>query len=337
VGNPALRARRAIPLGTTVDVALVAAGLAFLGWRTLIWSERTIQILGEPFFDWIFYRRAVERWLTGESLYPGGVISTLTTTAGASYSYPPASVPLMLPFAADPIGAWLWEACLFIVLLAGVFAVVRVGWPNHSLRAFAVALLGLGLFVPVLEGLAVANVNIATAGALGLVWATPRLAVPAAGILGVLKVFPVALAAPSGVRTFARALGLTALICLLTLPLVGLGSWLDYANALASSTPLCGTARTNPSFACAIAPLVGSGLATIVGLLLAGAALVVAFKAGRNIVGMTAVVAAIMLPATELHLHYFAKTFVLALIGMSELRGRASLRRSPAVPGVAPG
>lgn len=277
-------------------------------------------ILGRPMFDWEFYRQAVSRWLEGQPIYPGGQISTLTTAAGASYAYPPASVPLFLPFASDPIGRWLWLAVLVATLLSGLFAVVRVGWPRSWMRPYCVVLVGLGLFPPALEGIAVANVNVATAGALGWVWASPRRAVPFAAVLGVVKIFPIALAAPRGLRALVHSLAIAAFICVVTLPLVGLAAWGDYASAASSVEPLCDSTRANPSVACALVAHIGPGVATAISLGLAAVALLVALMAGRTLLGMTAVAAAIMLPAVELHAHYYTLLFVLAVIAVTRLR-----------------
>jgi hypothetical protein len=294
----------------------------FLAWRVLDSMTSVAQILGRPMFDWEFYRQAVSRWLEGQPIYPGGQISTLTSAAGASYAYPPASVPLLLPFASDPIGRWLWLAVLTFTLLSGLLAVIRIGWPSSWVRPYCVVLLGLGLFPPALEGLAVANVNVATAGALGWAWAAPRLAVPLAAGLGVLKVFPIALAAPHGFRALVKSLGIALLICVVTLPMVGLQAWSDYASALSNVKPLCDLTRANPSMACALLPHVGLASATVVSLALAAVALLVAVMAGSSLLGVTAAAAAIMLPAAELHAHYYTLLFVLAAIGVTRLRDR---------------
>lgn len=42
--------------------------------------------LGVPFFDWTFYAGAVNRWLAGEQIYPGGRISTLGSAAASKGS-----------------------------------------------------------------------------------------------------------------------------------------------------------------------------------------------------------------------------------------------------------
>ena len=298
-------------LGLGAGVFAVASVTAIVGYGASI---------GSPFFDWTFYSGAVERWLAGEQIYPGARISTLGSAAGSSYAYPPASVPLMLPFATWPVGAILWETLIVGVFLLGLWRVVRVGWPHRSVGVFGLVLLLGALFDGITQGIAMANVNMASAGVLGLVWAGIRDPAIPAGILGVIKVFPIGLAAPAGVWALGRALAIAFGICLLTLPLVGVGAWADYVTGLLSSQPLCGDPTwVNLSLACQLAPVTGLAIAKWTGLVVSAGLILVALRAGRGFVGVCAAGLAILAPATELHAHYFAIVFVLGVIGLATL------------------
>ncbi len=308
-------------LGRTEVIALAVGGGVLIA-KSVLAIRQYADHLGTPFFDWTFYAGAVGRWQMGEPIYPNDSLSTLGAAAGSSYAYPPASVPLMLPFSSWPVGALLWEVLIVATLLAGLYAVVQVGWPDRRLQVFGLVLLALAVFPPALQGIAVANVNIATAGVLGLAWAGARMTEPASVLLAVTKVFPVALVAPFGWRAVARVLAGTAVIVLLTLPLVGVDSWVSYVHALASMTPRCGEPDYfNASLACVLAPLSVPVVVKWAGLVLGGMCLFAAVRAGRTFKGFALAALAIILPATEVHAHYLTLGFVLALIGLAEFTG----------------
>lgn len=309
---------------------MVLAGLALVLFAVRVRADALYfeRKLGVPFFDWQFYSQAVERWLAGDRIYPDGRISTLVTPAGGSYSYPPASVPLMLPFASYPIGALLWEALLVVALLSGIWVVVSLGWPTRRVRAFALAVVALALFPPAREGIAVGNINIATAGALAWMWAGSPVARAAPAVLAVMKVFPFALSVPQGRHVVLVTVGAVVTVCLVTVPFVGLGAWGDYINGLRVSVPLCDDPdRINRSLACGLQPMVGQDIAKWAGLVLAAALLPISYAAGRGVIGAAAVVGMIMLPATELHGHYWTLLFVLALIVCAEIAKRRAARK----------
>ena len=149
------------------DLLFAAVSLLLFGVAVVVSVVYRARTLGSPFFDWQFYSAAVGRWLAGDPIYPGATISTLGTPAGGSYAYPPASVPLLLPFSPYPLGAVLWVLTLCVVLLLGLWFVVRTGWPKRPLVPFAIGALGLIVFAPVQQGLGVANVNIRPPGCWG--------------------------------------------------------------------------------------------------------------------------------------------------------------------------
>jgi hypothetical protein len=275
--------------------------------------------LGTWFFDWTFYSAAVERWLAGEPIYPDARISTLGSSAGESYAYPPASVPLMAPFASWPVGALAWETLIIAVLLVGVWLPLRAAWPARTRLAMGVVLVLMAFHDGVLQGIALGNVNILTAGMVGVVWTMTPSRVVGPGVLAVLKVFPLSLAAPFGLRTLVGALVVAAAICLATLPMVGLSSWMDYRHGLEASVPLCGDDRwVNYSLACVLVPLIGIGAAKGLTVLLAGALLALSLVLGPRMLGLGAATLAILVPATEVHGHYFAILFVFGVVLVSE-------------------
>lgn len=304
-----------------LDSVVLAIGAGYFLGAALNASASYARSLGSWFFDWQFYSAAVARWLAGEPIYPGDRISTLGSAAGASYAYPPASIPLMLPFSVWPVGALAWEMVIVGVLLAGLWAVVKQGWSRPRL-AFGLSMALFGMVDGVTHGIAVGNVNIATAGAIGLVWAMPgtRVALPA--LLAVTKVFPLSLAAPFR-ASFIRASILGIAICVVTLPLVGPSSWASYATGLATSTPLCGDPRwANYSLACHMIPIVGAQGAKVLGVSLAALLLGLALWRGPSLAGITAAALATVVPATEVHAHYVAIPLMLVVIALTRIPAR---------------
>jgi hypothetical protein len=302
-------------------VALIGGGI-FIG-VSIVSIISTAVFFKTPFFDWTFYAGAVNRWLSGDQIYPGSRISTLGSPAGSSYAYPPASVPLMLPFASWPLGAIAWEVVIVGAFLLGIWSVVRVGWPGRPLLALGIALAVAANVGGVMEGIAVANVNIATAGAIGLIWAGTRGAEPFVGVLAIMKVFPFALSAPGGWQALRRSAALVGVICLITLPLVGVSAWADYWTGLEASRPLCGDPLwTNYSLACQLTPHMSAFAAKWIGVVIAFVLVLFAIKAGMSFLGMSAATFAIIVPADELHAHYVAMVVMLALIGLADLNLR---------------
>jgi hypothetical protein len=135
----------------------------------------------------------------------------------------------------------------------------------------------------------------------------------------VVKVFPFALAAPFGIRQLVYTTAIAIGLVVVTLPLVGVGSWVTYVAALGAVDPVCGDPHwANYSVAC----IIGS----TGGVLLGGFALVIGILAGRTAIGWAAVVVAIMAPASELHLHYFVLLYILAWIIVAEVVRRVGGR-----------
>ena len=310
------------------DLAFLILAIALFTVTLTVLEVEVAQREGVIVADWWYYSNAVHRWLIQQAIFTGGRLSTVDTPVGVSYSYPPSSLPFFLPFSQWPIGAIFWTATLISALMTGMWRVVRDGWPDRPIRAMAGSIALLALFIPALEGIAVGNVNVLTAGVLGWIWSNRRIAPGASGVLAAVKVFPLALAAPFGRRSLTTAAVVAAAIVLVTLPFVGTTSWLGYASAVQVTVADCGASgSTGFSIACGLAPLTGPAVASLVGLVVAAVLLLAAAAAGPSLVGITLAVGAIIAPAPELHAHYFTMLFMLALIGAGELsRRRRTLR-----------
>jgi hypothetical protein len=284
-------------------------------------------LVGEWFIDWATYSRAVGRWVTGQAIYPAEQLGGpyyLFTMSGSGYAYPPASVPLMTPFAPAVGGLVLWELLIVGLYLSGLWAVVSLGFPRRRLEAFGVVLLATAFYFPAMQGFVAGNVNMATAGLIAWAWAgLPRPGI-VAGVFGILKVFPAGVAVLYGARAVVVALTTMVVIVLVTLPFVGLSSWSDFATALGYSQPACPHDALIPSFACFVEPAVGTAVARFASLAVAAVLLVVAAIAGPTLVGVSAVVAAIMVPSADLHFHYWSMVLVLLVIAVARF---ARMRR----------
>ena len=111
------------------------------------------------------------------------------------YAYPPASVPLLIPFQGYPLGLAAWITVNLGALLTALWAIASRAWPTYRLLAFALALAGLAMFPPFLAGMIAMSTNIGLAGAIGwvAVGLTARQAGVLGGVLAILKVFAGAL------------------------------------------------------------------------------------------------------------------------------------------------
>ena len=57
---------------TRADVVILAIGATLFAVSTINAIASYAARLGVPLFDWTFYAGAVDRWLAGEQIYPGG-------------------------------------------------------------------------------------------------------------------------------------------------------------------------------------------------------------------------------------------------------------------------
>jgi hypothetical protein len=192
---------------------------------------------------------------------------------------------------------------------------------RHAGLALGLALLVAGVTAPYLDAVVMGNANLALAGAFAWAWAIGRGTRPIgvmAGLGGLVKLHPLALAGwtrpEHARRTIAAAIGTSGLIGLVTLPIVGIGSWLDFARAATNAQPLCGYGID--SVACPLLPIVGP-LATPILVTCSGLLVGIAIWARQDPVAFALIVLAILVPLPEVFVHtfLFVEVLVFAMAG----------------------
>jgi len=184
-------------------------------------------------YDYQAYVQAAQRLLDGQPLYDTGV-----DLAGgfAIFLYPPPFAVAFVPFALlGSAGVWVWTG-LLIACVVGAIALMPVSatlrwvllllagldWPVlYSLKLGQVGPILLLLFVAGWRWLDRPEPLGATIGLGGLVKLQPLLLVGWAALVGAW-------------RAAAVAVGVVAVACLVTLPLVGTTAWTDYVTLLRS-------------------------------------------------------------------------------------------------------
>ena len=211
-----------------------------------------------PFVDWLVYRGTVERGLGGLSLFDPRQLSgvySMPDIIETGSTYPPVSILPLLPFSIGLGGLLAWLLVSFGLFLTGLWAALRRDLGSHAPIAFAFALLGLLVFLPFASGVITANVNIAIAGIYAWCWAVGRSDGRVgilAGIGAAFKLFPSVLALwPTGRarrRSIGFAIAVFASLTLMSLPIVGVESWYEFAAALSNARPHA-TTRASRSLA----------------------------------------------------------------------------------------
>jgi len=293
---------------------------------------RVLADMGLMFVDWLTYTRAFERLVDGSSIYAAAQLAGpyhMTDTLTIGYSYPPASLPLFAPFAWYPVGLGLWVLLNVGLFLTGLWAVARRELGSLTAGGFGVALLCLAGMTAWGEGVAGGNINVALAGILAWAWVIGRGRVGAiAGVLAVVKVVPGSLAFWARPSTLARSLVAAAiaavLVCALTLPLVGIDSWLDFLKALGNAEPTC--EYPIPSLACAAAPVTGMVSAKVLGIAVGCALAVGAVLVRDDYHSFCLATFAWIAPTADMHVHSWLTVFVLAFVGAARLVGRRQRR-----------
>jgi hypothetical protein len=289
--------------------------------------------------DWYAYAYGTERVLSGQSLYIAEQLAgpyRLPEVTPEGYIYPPPSALLFLPFTLGwDIGLSAWILGNLALLVAGLAAVLQREFGRLPPVALALVLLGLcvaipapsGLIRPLVNGVLASNVNIGLAGLLALCWATGARRgwiAPAAGLGAAFKMFPGALALWAvrrhGWRPLLVAIGITAAICLVTLPVVGIEEWRRFFLALSNAEPTCTEGRS--SIACLALPFLGTSLAKAagigIGLLLLGVAMLVRTEYPAFVLLTLGMLA----PLADGHQHYLLFIYVLVVIGLARLYRR---------------
>lgn len=301
-------------------IAVVAVALTY----RLSTVVLQVQYYPGPFVDWRTYENAFERLMSGGSIYAADQLTgayRLTDMLLKGYAYPPASVPLFGIFQGYPIGLGAWLTLNLGLLLTALWALVSHGFPRYRVLAYTLAVMGLAILGPFIDGVVAANVNVGLAGIIG--WIAVGARARWTGVLGglgaVVKLFPGATAlATSGdkLRSVAIAVAISLSLVLVTLPLVGIGAWVDFVKALTSATPDC--TGFNSSIACNLAPSIGYGPGSVVGIAVGGLA-ALALTVVRQpfmMAGLAAI--AVMAPANNLHYHYWTIFYVLVIASIVE-------------------
>lgn len=258
--------------------------------------------------DWVSYSRAAQRFLDGQSLYSAQQLAgpyEMASVAGLGFVYPPPSILLFVPFLG--LGPTVWAIANATIFATGLAAMARRDFGRFAGLAFGIALLGVGLSTPYLDAMVMGNITLALAGVFAWTWALGRGSRPigwlaAAG--GLIKLHPFALAgwtSPGHARrTIRTAVLVAAVVVLVTLPIVGIASWLDYERAVSNARPLCGYGFD--AVACRLVPTLG-GLAAPALVALAGLAVLVAIRVELDIVAFALIVIAVLVAQPEVFTH----------------------------------
>jgi len=325
----------------------LAAGLSAV---TVIASMVVLLPPGRTFDDWLTYVHAGERLLSGKSIFAPMQLAGPYALPGATligYAYPPSSVPLFLPFMSYPAGLVAWLTLTVGLLITGLYAVLARELGRVRPIEFAAVLAGLAMIRPFWEGVAIGNASVGVAGLLAWSWVIGRGSTSLGALAGIgatVKLVPGVLVFWSTPRTFLRVAAATALVAIalfvVTLPIVGIQSWLDYVTALSYSQPACGEVSLwfPPSVACTLKPVLGVGAAKLAGIVLALVAGGLAVLWRSPLVAFALITFAWLAPVTDLHAHYLLVVYVLVVTVCASWLGRRRRARTyHDHRGVAPG
>jgi len=218
-------------------------------------------------FDFRSYSTSAARWAGGGSIYAPDQLEgsyTLAAVAGHVFVYPPPALLLLLPFAMVPGGMIAWLLLSTAVLISGLAAIVRLERGKISAPWIAAITCVVASSLPFIESLTLGNASILIAGLLA--WAYVGRAGIIGGLAGIFKVTPGVMASLDGLQGAAVSLVNVAVIAFVTLPIVGVAAWHDFATAMSNGQPSC---QEFESIACATAPVIGMGAAKILTLAIA--------------------------------------------------------------------
>lgn len=333
-GTPAAAWSWLLPLG---------AALLVVGWLQVVLAATPPT--NPIFVDWTTYALGSERILSGESLYlPEQVAGpyALPDVTPQGYIYPPPSALMFLPFSVGPLGLAAWIAANIALLISGLTAVL---WREQGdLRPLPLTAVILGLLVivpvpgtvlaPFPNGVLNANVNVGLAGLLAWCWAAGSRRgwiTYAAGAGAAFKLFPGALVLwavrRNGPRPLMIAIAITAGICLITLPIVGVEEWSAFVRALSNAQPACDGGRS--SVACLTQPLLGPSLAKAAGVVVGVALLALAVRVRAEFLAFVLLTGGMLAPLADGHQHYLLFAYVLVVIGLCRLTPHVPSLRSP--------
>jgi alpha-1,2-mannosyltransferase len=204
-------------------------------------------------YDFSAYWQAGRRLLDGDSIYaPFQTAGTYSPQTQYLYIYPPFLAVVVAPFAAafDDYRAanWIWALIGMVMLVSAVHLLARREKVAKGLDGVLLVAAAF-VFPPVVGELIIGNVHLLILGMLGGSWlairrGTSRDDVVAGALVGVatlIKVFPglivVWFLLTGRLRVAAAALMTIALLAVATLPVSGIGPWLDYPTVLLNLGP----------------------------------------------------------------------------------------------------
>lgn len=309
---------------------LVAAAILCI-WSIRLWADWQFQV-APPWSDWQTEANAVNRVLDGEPLYAPDQLSGpyyMTSVILRGWTYPPASILILLPFKDEPLGLYLSIATNVGLYLGGLMLILRREFGRNWLPwPLAFVLLGLAVFRPFGEGVVAGNVNVALAGLYALCWASDerrRWIAPVAGIAATFKLFPGLMVLwavrRQGLRPIFIALATFLVLCLLSVPLVGFQTWRDFFTTLVNAQPPCQSYNTL-SFACIFSQLTGVTIAKLIGY-----GFVVVFGVATILVkdrfwAFFLLGATMLAGVTDMHLHFWVFWYVVLVVGLSLVYAR---------------
>jgi glycosyl transferase family 87 len=261
-------ARTALPVIAVVVFASVT--LAILATAGSTWG-----------YDYQAYAHAAQRLLDGQRLYEPGV-----DLAGgfAIYLYPPPFALAFVPFVwlGDPLGLYAWTA-----VLIGCTVVAVAAMPVSVMLRWALLLMA-GLDWPVLYSLKLGQVGpiLLLLFVLGWRWLDrDRGLGMTIGIGALVKVQPALLGIWAALTGRWRAalfgFGIAAGVCLVTLPIVGIGAWADYVALLRQVSEPVATPHNFTPGAVLYQSGVDAGIATVIQWVVVAGTLAVVVIAAR--------------------------------------------------------
>jgi hypothetical protein len=329
------------PLGWLVFALSIVALIASLK----VWTAWQFTV-APPWSDWQTQANAVQRVLSGQKLYADAQLTGpyyMTGVILKGWTYPPASIPVLLPFAWGNVGLVAWLALSVGLFIGGLAAILRrelgriLPWP------MAFVLLGLAAYRPFGEGFAAGNANVALAGLYAFCWASDerrRWIAPLSGIAATFKVFPGLMvlwaARVQGWRPIVVAAGVTLLLSVISLPLVGgIPTWRDFATSLLNAQPPCQSYNTL-SIACVFAPMTGFGIAKVLGYIAVAVFAIATLRVKDRFSAFVLLGATMLAGVTDMHIHYWVFVYVVIVVATSRAYARrrsiAPLPSTAAVP-----
>jgi len=230
-----------VAVGLLLVVAVAFRGLQFVAWTSSIqWG-----------YDFSAYWQAARYLLDGEPLYSAHQLAGPYAPQGVQglYLYPPflavAVAPLAALFDDYRAAAWVWAAIGAAIVVAVVWSVARSEglWGRRHRWYLLAAAFALP---PVVGELVMGNVHLVLLGLLAIAWLGHRrggtagdaVSGAAVGVAALIKIFPGLIVLWFLLVGRPRAAGwailVAAVLALATLPVTGLGPWLDYPVVLAN-------------------------------------------------------------------------------------------------------